>query len=147
VIPVGQVLVLHFRLWMHPNAKSMARAELHTSAPMARVRTTENPVNTFPAAMIFTWSLSPAPFRSPCARVRASAIGIPTEFENSGGAAPVPPSAPSMVMKSGAMPVVSIALIRAENSSGFPTHSLNPTGLPPLSSRSFAMNSHKPSGL
>jgi hypothetical protein len=58
---------------------------------------------------------------------------------NSSGAAPVPPSAPSTTMKSGVMPVASMALTIANHSHGWPMHSLKPTGLPPESSRS-AMN-------
>jgi hypothetical protein len=49
-------------------------------------------------------SLTPAPISMLFAIVRPSIIGNPTEFENSGGAAPVPPSAPSIVMKSGLIP-------------------------------------------
>ena len=43
-------------------------------------------------------------------------MGMPTELVNSTGAAPVPPSAPSTVMKSGWMPVASMALQMARNS-------------------------------
>ena len=41
------------RTWMHPRAKSMARAELHTSAPRARLRTMLKPLKTLPDAI--TW--------------------------------------------------------------------------------------------
>ena len=44
-----------------------------------------------------------------------------------------------MTMKSGRMPVSSIALQMPMNSQGWPMHSLKPTGLPPDSSRSRAM--------
>ena len=43
--------------------------------------------------------------------------------------------------------VLRMALTSSPNSSGFPRHSLNPTGFPPLSSRSCAMNSIMPSGV
>ena len=49
---------------------------------------------------------------------------------NSSGAAPVPPSLPSMTMKSGDTPVSSIALQMARNSHGWPMQSLKPVGLP-----------------
>ena len=62
---------------------------------------------------------------------------MPKRLLNSTGAAPVPPSAPSTVMKSGVMPVSSIALHSPKNSAGLPTHNLKPTGLPLLSSRNF----------
>ena len=66
---------------------------------------------------------------------------------NSSGAAPVPPSLPSITMKSGATPLSTIALHRAMNSVLWPTHSLKPTGLPPDSFRSFAMNAIISSGV
>ena len=72
--------------------------------------------------------------------------GMPTQSDNSSGAAPVPPSPPSMTMKSGVMPVASMALVIAKTSCGWPTQSLMPTGLPPDSSRSFAANSSIPAG-
>lgn len=55
---------------------------------------------TLPAAMSLTLSLSPPPISIAFASVRPSAMGMPTLLLNSGGAAPVPPSAPSIVMKS-----------------------------------------------
>mmetsp|Transcript_22206 Transcript_22206/g.75406 ORF Transcript_22206/g.75406 Transcript_22206/m.75406 type:complete len:252 (+) Transcript_22206:302-1057(+) len=145
-MPVGHLLVLHLCDWMHPSAKSMARAELHTSAPSASVLTTEKPVSTLPEAMTFTWSRSPAPLSVACTSVSPSDSGVPTELLNSGGAAPVPPSAPSTVMKSGVIPVLVIALTISTNSTGLPTQSLNPTGLPPESSRIFCRKCSIPSG-
>ena len=59
----------------------------------------------------------------------------------SSGAAPVPPSDPSTMMKSGRMPVSCIALHIARTSTRVPMHSLKPTGLPSDSSRSRPMNS------
>ncbi len=47
----------------------------------------------------------------------------------------MPPSPPSTTMKSGVMPVASIALTMPNNSHGWPIASLKPTGLPPESSR------------
>ena len=59
---------------------------------------------------------------------------------NSSGAAPVPPSLPSTTIKSGVIPVLSIALTTARNSQGWPMQSLKPVGLPPESERRLAMN-------
>src|ERR1700761_2807655 len=59
---------------------------------------------------------------------------------NSSGAAPVPPSLPSTTMKSGRMPVASMALQIARNSHSWPTQSLKPVGLLPESSRRVATN-------
>ena len=64
-------------------------------------------------------------------KTNASLIGVPTEFVISVGAAPVPPSPPSTVIKSGVIPVSIIALQMARNSSCRPIHNLKPTGLPP----------------
>ena len=91
----------------------------------------------FPEAMIFISSLSPKPTSISCTKTSPSRSGVPMEFENSTGAAPVPPSPPSTVIKSGVIPVFSMALQISTNSSFFPTHSLNPTGFPPESSLSF----------
>ena len=66
-------------------------------------------------------------------------MGAPTWSTNSTGAAPVPPSAPSTTMKSGRMPVSSMALTMPISSHGWPMQSLKPTGLPPESSRRRAM--------
>jgi hypothetical protein len=57
----------------------------------------------------------------------------------SAGAAPVPPSAPSTMMKSGVVPSSTIALQIASSSWRAPTQSLKPVGLPPASSRMCAM--------
>lgn len=59
----------------------------------------------------------------------------------------MPPSAPSTTMKSGTMPVSSIAFAIPKNSHGWPTHSLKPVGLPPESSRSRSTNSSSPRGV
>ena len=79
----------------------MARAALQTSAPCASTFTSEKPLTMRPDAMMRTRSRTPAP----ASRLRQiqspSASGMPTLFENSGGAAPVPPSPPSTVTKSG----------------------------------------------
>ncbi len=58
-----------------------------------------------------------------------------------------PPSAPSTTMKSATTPVSSIALTKPMNSQGWPTHSLNPTGLPPLRVRSWVMKAIISSGV
>ena len=75
-----------------------------------------------------------------CTSSRPSCSGAPTWSVNSSGAAPVPPSAPSTTMKSGVMPVSSIALAMPNHSHGWPMQSLKPVGLPPDSSRSRSMN-------
>lgn len=66
---------------------------------------------------------------------------------NPAGPAPVPPSDPSTTTKSGARPSATIARHTARNSRREPTHSLNPIGLPPASSRSRARNSTSSRGV
>ena len=66
---------------------------------------------------------------------------------NSSGAAPVPPSLPSTTMKSGAVPLSSMALQMARNSTGWPRQSLNPTGLPPDRPRNLSIKSIISSGV
>ena len=66
---------------------------------------------------------------------------MPTWSSNSWGAAPVPPSAPSTMMKSGVIPDCSIALQIDRNSVRAPIQSLNPTGFPPERLRSVATKS------
>ncbi len=146
VTPVGHALLLHLSAWMQPSANIIARAALQVSAPSASVRTTPKPVRILPAATTRTRSRSPAPRSTPCTSASPSSMGAPTELLNSGGAAPVPPSAPSTVMKSGVMSSSTMARTIAQNSSGWPTHSLMPTGLPPDSSRRRCRKSTRPRG-
>ena len=86
---------------------------------------------TLPDAPIFTLSLNPAPLSALSTKTRPSRNGEPMLSENSVGAAPVPPSEPSTVMKSKFCPVSTIAFTIATNSQGWPMQSLMPTGLLP----------------
>ena len=54
-----------------------------------------------PLAPIFIRWRTPAPTSVFCTSISPSTSGVPSESENSSGAAPVPPSAPSTTMKSG----------------------------------------------
>mmetsp|Transcript_33944 Transcript_33944/g.71286 ORF Transcript_33944/g.71286 Transcript_33944/m.71286 type:complete len:208 (+) Transcript_33944:237-860(+) len=146
-MPVGQWLVLHLSDWMQPSANIMPRAELQMSAPRARVRTMPKPLTTLPEPMILILSRMPAPTRRESTRTRPSTSGRPMWLENSGGAAPVPPSAPSTVMKSTYTLWRSMAWTICDTSSTCPTQSLNPTGFPPDSSRSRPTNPTSSSAL
>ena len=71
MIPVGQVLVLHFSAWIQPKENKKDRAALHTSAPNAKFLYIEKPVSTFPLAIKATLDLdlsvgclSPTPTKS-----------------------------------------------------------------------------------
>ena len=145
--PTGHVLVWHVCAWMHPIANIMARADIVKSAPWQMRLTMSMPVATLPLAPILTWWRSPTPTRALCTNISASVRGMPTWSSNSTGPAPVPPSEPSTMMKSGALPRASIALQIARNSRREPMQILKPTGLPPLRSRSRSMKSTSPSGV
>ena len=101
----------------------------------------------FPEAIILILSRSPNPTRQSSTKANASRNGKPMLFEYSNGAAPVPPSPPSTVIKSGVIPDCFMALHTAINSLFRPMASLKPTGLPPLSSRSVFTNSSNPTGV
>ena len=83
----------------------------------------------FPAAMILTRSRKSMPVMALWANTRPSVSGEPSRFENSTGAAPVPPSPPSTAMKSGWRPVSTMALQIARNSRRFPDAELEADGL------------------
>ena len=125
---------------MQPNANIKPRAALHQSAPSANKRAISKPVTTRPLAPRRMDCRSPAPTRQLWASTKPSRSGVPTWSTNSSGAAPVPPSDPSITMKSGRIPVSSMALQSAMNSQAWPMQSLKPTGLPPDKSRNWAMH-------
>mmetsp|Transcript_24863 Transcript_24863/g.80295 ORF Transcript_24863/g.80295 Transcript_24863/m.80295 type:complete len:231 (-) Transcript_24863:937-1629(-) len=145
-MPVGQWFELHLSAWMQPSANIIERAVLHKSAPVASMRTSAKPEYTLPATMSLTWSRKLQPMSIELMNLSPSRAGMPRLSWNSAGAAPVPPSPPSMVMKSGTVPLSIIAWQSAANSSGRPTHILKPMGLPPESSRSCATNFMSPAG-
>lgn len=97
------------------------------------------PVAILPLAPILIRSRRPVPTRALCTVSSSSVSGVPTWSANSSGAAPVPPSAPSTTMKSGAVPSSGRALHTARNCRREPTHSLKPAGLPPDNPRIRAM--------
>jgi hypothetical protein len=132
---------------MHPILVTKARAAHVMSAPRAIVRISENPLQTRPEALILTFAHKSAPINMFLTTTNPSSNGNPIELVYSGGAAPVPPSPPSTVMKSGPFPISTIALTRAAISPGSPTQSLRPSGIPLLSSLSLAMNSTNSQGL
>ena len=114
--PVGQWSVWQVCAWMQPSANMKPRAALHQSAPSAmHARDVEGGDDL--AARSRCWMRVAQAERRPACCARAAAprcSGAPTWSVNSSGAAPVPPSAPSTTMKSGVMPVSSIALAMRE---------------------------------
>ena len=98
------------------------------------------PEATLALAPIRILSRRPVPTNALWTVINPSVSGRPMLSSYSSGAAAVPPSAPSMMMKSGVTPSASIALQTASTSTREPTHSLKPTGFPSASSRSRATN-------
>ncbi len=145
--PVGQAPLWQVWAWMQPSANMKPRAELHQSAPSAIARAMSKALTILPAAPMRTRPRSPSPTSVPWTSRRPSCSGVPTWSLNSSGAAPVPPSAPSTTMKSGTMPVSSMALQIANHSQGWPTQSLKPTGLPQARPRSRATKCSSSSGV
>ena len=121
-------------------ANMKPRAELAQSAPVARTLAISKALTILPLAPTLILSRRLRPTRVLWTNSRPSRSGTPIWSVNSSGAAPVPPSLPSTTMKSGRMPVSSMALAMPMNSHGWPRQNLKPTGLPPDSSRSWAMN-------
>jgi len=111
------------------------------------MRAMSNALTTLPAQPSLTCGRRFRPTSVLCTSSRPSCSGAPTWSVNSSGAAPVPPSAPSTTMKSGVMPVSSIAFAIANHSHGWPMHSLKPVGLPPERVRSRSMNCIIPIGV
>ena len=144
--PVGQVFALHCFVCTHPAAIIIARAELHISAPNAMFVSISKPLVTFPLQIIFILSRTLMPTNALWTKTNPASKGVPIKLVYSTGAAPVPPSAPSTVIKSGKILVFTIALHMAKNSSFRPRHNLNPMGLPPENSRNFLTKSSKPMG-
>jgi hypothetical protein len=138
--PVGQRPEEQSRAWMQPNENMKGLAMLHQSAPNAQILTISYPLTIFPEAATLILSLNPAPLSALSTNTTASRNGLPRWSVNSTGAAQVPPSDPSTVMKSSSIPVSTIALTIATNSHGCPIQSFIPTGLPPDNSRSFSAN-------
>ena len=125
----------------------MVRAAFTASAPIDSLVTISNPVAVLADEMIRIFLRSPVPTRQLCTKLVPSRQGTPSLLLNSTGAAPVPPSAPSTVMKSGVIPVSNMALQMAKNSYLRPTHNLNPTGFPPLRPLSLTIKSSSPLGV
>ena len=86
------------------------------SAPRATLVAIEKPLFTLPDAMTLMRSRRSAATSALWTNDSPSLSGVPTESENSSGAAPVPPSPPSTVMKSGVIPVCIIAFTMPKNS-------------------------------
>jgi hypothetical protein len=103
---------------MQPKANINPLALLHQSAPNAKTLTMSKLLMILPLAPSRISERRFTPRKVLCTKCKPSSMGIPMWSENSKGAAPVPPSEPSTTMKSGVMPVSSMALTMANHSQG-----------------------------
>ena len=129
---------------MQPKEKRNPRALLIKSAPAHKAQATSAGVMSLPEAIIRTLSLRPYSLRKSTSIGRDSLITIPTSSISDCGAAPVPPSPLSKVIKSGAdsMPLCLISVNNSCNHSSVPITILNPTGKPLVSRILLSMSSN-----
>lgn len=90
---VGQVFLLHCKAWMQPSANIKPRAEVTKSAPAHKAQATSVGF----MRLCRLWFINTFSTTG-----KASLSGKPTLSISDMGAAPVPPSPPSRVIKSGA---------------------------------------------
>src|SRR5579885_2039997 len=143
-MPVGQVFLLHCRAWMQPSANMKPRAVLMKSAPTHSAQATSAGVTSLPEAITRTRSRRPYSSSLSTSSGRLSRSGKPMSSMSGCGAAPVPPSALSTVMKSGALSAPRFSTSANSSSSHDPslTTALKPTGLP-VTSRMRAIMSRR----
>ena len=138
--PVGQVFLWQSKAWIQPRENIIPLALAHKSAPRDNFFRISIPFKILPEATILISFFKLNPIKASTTKTKASRKGIPTELVYSKGAAPVPPSPPSTVIKSGVRPVSCITLQRLINSSFLPIQSLIPIGFPPDNSRKCVTN-------
>ena len=103
--PVGQPPVWQRWAWMQPIASIASRPTLIMSQPSANASSAASGKPSRPAPMNTTSSAIPASRERGYTRAKPSLNGSATWSVNASGAAPVPPSPPSIVTKSGPPPV------------------------------------------
>ena len=108
------------------------RAEVIKSVPTHKAHAISVGVINFPELITLILSRKPYSINLSISFGKLSRKGNPTSSINDIGAAPVPPSALSSVIKSGAcsMPRFLIACIKSSSQPYAPNTILNPTGLP-----------------
>ena len=99
---VGQVFRLHLSAWMQPSENMKPRAEVTKSAPAQIAQATSPGHDQLAAGDDADALLQPVPVAHVHHPRQRLASGMPTRSISGIGAAPVPPSPPSTVMKSGA---------------------------------------------
>ncbi len=139
--PVGQPPVWHFCAWMHPTDSMASRATLIMSTPSASATTAFSGMPSLPAPMNTTSSVSPASAKTEYTRGKPRRKGKDTASVNTSGPAPVPPSPPSIVMKSTPRSRGTIAVASSSQKVMSPMADLMPTGRPVRSAMSSTRSS------
>jgi hypothetical protein len=129
---------------MQPIASIASRPTLIMSQPSASAFSAASGNPSRPAPMNTTSSARPARAKSGYTRDIASLNGSATWSLNVIGAAPVPPSPPSMVTKSGPPPVAAMRDASVSQKPRSPTADLTPTGSP-VASATRSTNAISPS--
>ncbi len=131
----------HFCAWMQPIESIGSRAMLSMSQPSAMATIALSGRPSLPPPMNVTSSVSPASAKTRKTRLKATRNGRETESLNTSGAAPVPPSPPSMVTKSTPRSRLDICAARSSQNVRSPTADLMPTGSPVSSASSSTQSS------
>ena len=98
--PIGQVFRLHFRIITQPSTMSAAVPKPNSSAPSRAISTMSRPVLICPSTCSRTCERSPLRTSVCCVSLRPISGEMPAKRILLAGLAPVPPSAPLMIIKS-----------------------------------------------
>ena len=149
VTPVGQVFLLHCMAWIQPSENIKPRADTTQSAPAHKAQATSAGLISLPEAITFMRSRKPYSFSLSTSKGKVSWISNPISSIKVSGAAPVPPSPLSIVMKSGAQSSPRCLIVENNSSSQMPSPItvLKPTGLPVMLRNRFILSSNSSSFL
>ncbi len=128
---------------MQPTLSIASRAMLTRSAPMAMATMVRSGRPSWPDPIQTIRSESPASSKTRKTREKPTLKGSATWSAKASGAAPVPPSPPSIVMKSGPLPVSAMWAASSDQNPRCPTADLIPTGRP-VSSAMASTKSTRP---
>ena len=98
--PIGHRLVLHLRIITHPNTMRGRVPKENSSAPSIAIRITSRPLFNCPSTCTLTCLRRPLRVRVCWVSLRPISGETPAQRIDDWGAAPVPPSAPEMTMRS-----------------------------------------------
>ena len=131
--PVGQWPLWQRCAWMQPTAIMASRPTLMRSTPMAMATMASGAKPSLPEPANTTASCRSASAKAWYTSAKPVLNGSDTWSVNVSGPAPVPPSPPSMVMKSGPRPASAMREANSIQKRRSPTADLMPTGRPQAS--------------